>query len=99
MQLANEFLARGLKFLPVDLMKSDAKLFVPEDGKLRLPFGAIGGIGETAAEKIVDARNSGEVYSVEEFIQKAKLPNAVIDILRENGVFGSMPDTNQLSMF
>ena len=99
MQLANEFLARGLKFLPVDLMKSDAKLFIPEDGKLRLPFGAIGGIGETAAEKIVDARNSGEVYSVEEFIQKAKLPNAVIEILRENGVFGSMPDTNQLSMF
>ena len=61
MQLANEFLARGFKFLPVDLYKSDARLFLPENGKMRLPFGALPGLGEAAAQSLQSAKAEGEM--------------------------------------
>ena len=99
LQLAYECLARGIEFLPVDLMKSSAYKFLPEDGKIRLPFSSIAGIGDTAAEKIEEAKNSNEIYSIEDFQQKTCLSKAVIQTLQDNGVFRNLSETNQLSMF
>ena len=99
LQLAYECLARGIEFLPVDLMKSSAFKFLPEDGKIRLPFSAIAGIGDTAAEKIEEAKNSNEIFSIEDFQQKTCLSKAVIQTLQDNGVFRNLSETNQLSMF
>ena len=99
LQLAYECLARGIEFLPVDLMKSDAFKFLPEDGKIRLPFSSIAGIGDNAAEKIAQVRDAGGIFSVEDFQQCSRLSNSVIRTLRENGVFANLAQTNQISMF
>ena len=64
-----------------------------------MPFTALGGLGEKAAEKIVEVRNGEELLSIEELQIKAGLSKAVIDLLRKNGAFGSLTETNQLSFF
>ena len=99
LQLAYECMARNIEFLPVDFQKSDAFKFLPENGKIRLPFSSIAGIGDNAAEKIAEARDSGEVYSIEDFHQKTSLSKTVMQLLKDNNVFGNMSDTNQLSLF
>lgn len=97
--LVREMLARGYKFLPVDLFKSEAFAFKPEDGKIRMPFSALGGLGDKAAEKIVSVRDSETLLSVEDFAMKAGLSKAVIEILRNAGALNGMSETNQLSFF
>ncbi len=99
LQLVYECLARGIEFLPVDLMKSAAFNFLPEDGKIRLPFSSIAGIGDNAAENIASIRDEGGIYSVEDFQLKSRLSNSVIKTLRDNGVFSNLAMTNQISMF
>ena len=78
-------------------MKSDSSKFLPENGKIRLPFSSIAGIGENASIKIAEARKSNEVFSVEDFQQKTRLTKAVMDLLEKNHVFDDMSKTNQLS--
>ena len=97
LQIAYECLARGIEFLPVNFMKSDSSKFLPENGKIRLPFSSIAGIGENASIKIAEARKSNEVFSVEDFQQKTRLTKAVMDLLEKNHVFDDMSKTNQLS--
>ena len=99
LQIAYECLARGIEFLPVNFMKSDSTKFLPENGKIRMPFSSIAGIGENASLKIAEARQSNEVFSVEDFQQKTRLSKAVMDLLERNHVFDDMSKSNQLSMF
>jgi DNA polymerase-3 subunit alpha (Gram-positive type) len=97
LQIAYECLARGIEFLPVSFLKSDSSKFLPENGKIRLPFSSIAGIGDNASIKIAEARMSGDVFSVEDFQQKTRLSKAVMDLLDRNHVFDEMSKSNQLS--
>ena len=99
MQLVREALARGVQFLGVDLMKSDAKAFLPEDGKIRMPFNSLPGLGDTAAEKIVEARDNNVIFSIQELREKSGISKSIIELLRRNGVLGGLSETNQLSIF
>ncbi|MBP5428882.1 MAG: PolC-type DNA polymerase III [Clostridia bacterium] len=99
LQLVGECLARGIRFLPPDLKTSDAACFLPENGMIRMPFNALSGVGDTAAQKIVEARNAGEIWSVEDLRQRAGLSRAVIDVLRSAGVLDNLTETNQISFF
>ncbi len=99
LQLVNEFYARGLKFLPVDLKKSDAFVFKPEDGKIRLPFSSLAGIGETAARNIAEVMANEEIFSIEELRIRAGLSKPVTEVLAENGVLDGLSETNQISLF
>ena len=99
LQLVNECYARGIKFLPIHLEKSDSKAFLPENGAIRMPFSALGGLGENAALNIIEARNDSSFFSVEDLQIRAKLTKSVIDILRKNGVLDELNETDQLSMF
>ncbi len=99
LQLVNEFLARGMEFLPVDIYKSAAHDFLPENGKVRLPFCSLPGLGGTAGENIVAVRDEGEILSVEELRLKSQISKSVIDILRTNGVLDNLSETNQITFF
>jgi len=97
--LVREAMARGVKFLNVDLKKSDATAFLPENGKIRMPFNSLSGLGETAAEKIIEARDKYTIYSIEELRERTGISKAVIEILRRNHVLDGLSETNQISLF
>ncbi len=99
LQLVREAMARGIVFLHVDLKKSDAFAFLPEDGKIRMPFNSLPGLGDTAAQKIVEVRDKYEIYSIEDLRQRTGISKAVIEILRRNHVLDGMSETNQFSLF
>ncbi len=99
LQLINECMARGIRFLPIDLEKSDAYVFLPENGAIRMPFSALGGLGENAALNIVKAREEEPFFSVEDLRIRAKLTKSVIEVLREIGALNRLNETDQLSFF
>lgn len=97
--IVNELLARGIKILPPSIEHSEAKTFKPENGCIRVPFTSLAGLGESAAISIVEARNDGEILSVEDLKLKTKLSGTLIELLRESGALEGIPETNQLSFF
>ena len=99
LQLVNEAYARGIKFLPINLRKSDHKAFLPENGGIRLPFSSLSGLGENAAQNIIDARAEEDFFSVEDLRIRAKLSASVIETLRKNGILDGLNDTDQMSFF
>jgi len=98
-QIVVEAMARGVKFLPVDLYKSQATRFTIEDGAIRMPFSVLNGVGENAALNIVKTRDEGDFLSQEEFCQRAKIAATVGELLRAEGVFGDLPVSAQVSFF
>jgi len=100
LEVCYEFYLRGLEFLPIDLYKSDATKFVVEDGKIRLPFVSLAGLGENAALDLVRGRDGKHFISIEEVSQACpKVSKTHILMLKESGAFGDLPDTSQVSLF
>lgn len=100
LQIVNEMLARGIEVLPVDLYRSDAKRYLVEDGKIRLPFGSIAGVGEAAATSLAQARESGGPYiSIDDVQARSKVSKAVMDSLQACGSLGDLPQSSQMTLF
>ena len=99
MLIFNELLSRGVEVLPIDLKKSHAMKYLPENGKMRLPFGALSGVGEKAAYSIYEAAQKGNFISKEEFQLESGVSKTIIQNLADLGALNDLPDTNQISMF
>ena len=99
LQIMNEMLCRGIEILPVDVYKSDSKRFMIEDGKIRLPFCSLSGVGEAAAESLSEVGKTTEYLSIEDMIQKTKVNKSVIEILRDSGALDGIPESSQMSLF
>ena len=100
LQIVNEMLQRGYEFLPVRIGKSRAKTYVIEDGKIRLPFMALKGLGDAVATALEEATMSGEQYiSAEELQTACGASSTVMDLLAEIGALGDLPKTSQVSFF
>lgn len=99
MLIFNELLSRGVEVLPIDLKKSHAMKYLPENGKMRLPFGALSGVGEKAAYAIYEAAQKGNFISKEEFQLESGVSKTIIQNLADLGALNDLPDTNQISMF
>ena len=99
LELIVEFYARGFKFLPIDLYKSDSRKFIVTEEGLIPPFNSLQGLGTNAEQSIVDGRAAGEFHTIEELKERTSLGRSLIDLLKENGVLNGIPETNQLSLF
>ena len=100
LEVAYEYYLRGFTFLPIDIYESDATKFLIKDGKLLPPFVAISGLGESAAIDLVEGRKGKTFLSVEEVAAACpKVSKTHIQMLKEAGAFGSLPDTSQVSFF
>ena len=100
LQLVNEMLQRGYQFLPIALGKSYASKYVVEEEKVRLPFTALRGLGESAAIALEEATMHGQEYiSVEELQHASGVAGGIFDKLREVGALGTLPETSQVDFF
>ena len=99
LELVIEFYARGLKFLPMDLYRSDHHKFQVIDGMLLPPFDTISGMGQTAARSITEARENGAFTTIDDFLERTKVSRTITDTMKDLGVFGDMPQTDQMSLF
>ena len=100
LQLVNEMLVRGYEFLPIELGKSRGSRYIVEDGKVRLPFSSLKGLGGAAADALERSTIHGEEYlSIEELQQASGVSSAILDRLRQVGALGDLPESSQVSFF
>ncbi len=97
--LVREMLARNIEFLPVDVFKSAAFAFVPENGKIRLPLASLNGLGDAAAENIHKAIHRENATTQEELKRIAGLTKTVMEVLRKTGAVKDLPESDQLTLF
>ena len=99
MRIVQEMYARGYEFWTIDLYKAQASRFQIIDGKLMPALSTIDGLGEKVAEAVVEAAKDGPFLSKDDFRQRTKVSKTVIDLMGDLGLFGDLPESNQLSLF
>ena len=95
LQIALEMTLRGIKFLPVDVMKSDAINFTIEDGNLRIPFIAVDKLGEAVALDIVKNREERPFSSKADVKRRTRLNNSLYQEFEIMRAFGNLPDEDK----
>ena len=99
MRIVQEMYARGFTFTPIDIYKAKAKDFQIIDGKLMPSLSSIDGMGDKAAEGVVDAVKDGVFLSREDFCNRTKVSKTICDLMGDLGLLGDLPQSNQLSLF
>ena len=99
MRLVQEMYARGFNFVKIDLYTAKATRFQIIGDKLMPSFSTIDGMGDKAAEAVVEAAKDGPFLSRDDFRDRTKVSKTVIDLMNSLGLFGDLPESNQLSLF
>ena len=99
MKIVQEMYARGFQFTPIDLNIVKARHFQIIDGKLMPALSAIDGLGEKAADGVVEAVKDGPFLSKDDFRQRSKVSKSVADLMGDLGILGGIPESNQMSIF
>lgn len=100
LEVVYEFYLRGFEFAPISLYDSHATKFLIKDGKILPPFVSISGLGENAAIDLMNGREGKTFISVEEVAAACpKVSKTHIQMLKDAGAFGELPDTSQVSLF
>ncbi len=99
MRIVQEMYARGFEFVPIDLFKVKSRHFQIVDGKLMPSLLSVEGLGETAADSIVEGAKKGPFTSRDDFKERCKVSQTVADTLHRLGILGELPESNQISIF
>lgn len=99
MRVVQEMYARGFEFVPIDIFSAQSRLFQVIDGKIMPSLSSIEGLGEKAADAIVEAAKDGPFLSKEDFRERSKASKTVVDLMAQLGLLGNLPETNQISLF
>ena len=98
-RIVQEMYARGFTFMPLDIYRAEPHRFQIIDGKLMPSLNSIEGLGDNAAIAIAEAAKDGPFLSKDDFRQRTKVSKTVIELMSDLGLFGDLPDSNQLSLF
>lgn len=98
MKIVQEMYARGFEFLPIDVYTAKVQAFQVIDQKLMPSLSTIDGLGDKAADQVVEAVLNGPFLSREDFKTRCKVSGTVVDAMGEMGLFGDLPMTNQISL-
>ncbi len=99
-QMLCEMLCRGYEFLPISIWNSHATQYRIEDGKIRLPFVALKGVGESAAEALYTAaQKNRNCVSAEDLLGEPGVTASLIDAIDNIGGLEGLPRTSQISFF
>ena len=99
MKIVQEMYARGFEFVPIDIFTAQSRLFQIVDGKLMPSINSIDGIGQAAADAIVEAAKDGPFLSKDDFRQRTKASKTIVDLMSNLGLLGNLPESNQISLF
>lgn len=98
MKIVQEMYARGYEFTPIDIFTAQAKHFQIIDGKLMPALNSIDGMGDKAAEGVVEAAKNGAFTSCENFKNRSKVSGTIVDKMREMGLLENLPLSDQMSL-
>ena len=99
MKIVQEMYARGFDFVPIDIFSAHSRNFQIVDGKLMPSLNSIDGLGEKAADAIVEAAKDGPFLSKDDFRQRTKVSKTIIDLMDSLHLLGELPESNQISLF
>ena len=99
MRIVQEMYARGYEFAKIDIFKAHSRLFQILDGKLMPSLTSIEGMGEKAADAVMEAAKNGPFLSKDDFKQRTKVSQTVTDLMDRLGLLGDLPESNQISLF
>ena len=94
-----EALSRGYGFAEPVLGTAEACRFSVVDGKIMLPFNAISGIGDTAAESLTEAYSERPFNTIDDVRSRTRLSGTNIEDLKRHGLFAGLPESAQISIF
>ena len=95
--LVREMYCRGFEFTPIDIYSVKATRFQIVDGKLMPSLTTINGCGQIAAQIAEEAEKGEKFVSVNEYKERTKLPQSVIDIMQNMGLLDGLPQDAQMS--
>ena len=99
MRVVQEMYARGFQFEPIDIFRAKSRSFQIVGDKLMPSLSSIDGLGEKAADAIVEAAKDGPFLSRDDFRERTKVSKTIVDLMAELGLLGDLPESNQLSLF
>ncbi|MBQ7507344.1 MAG: PolC-type DNA polymerase III [Lachnospiraceae bacterium] len=98
LRIVEEMYARGFSFTPIDLYQANPRFFKIVDGKIMPSFSSIDKMGSEAAASVAFALKDGPFLSRQDFKNRTKVTQTVIDRMHEMGIFQDLPETNQMSL-
>lgn len=99
LRIVQEMYARGYEFEPIDLFSAKSRMFSIVNNKIMPSFSSIDGLGEKAADSIVEAAKKGPFTSRDDFKTRAKVSQTVVDDMADLGILGNIPASDQISIF
>ncbi|MDE7447398.1 MAG: PolC-type DNA polymerase III [Lachnospiraceae bacterium] len=99
MKIVQEMYARGFEFIPIDIFSAHSRNFQIVEGKLMPSLNSIDGLGEKAADAIVEAAKDGMFLSKDDFRQRTKVSKTIVDLMDSLHLLGDLPESNQISLF